>query len=129
MYGLGYYYPYYNCTTALISSSYDASYPASSTGGQAVYDGQSYPSPNYDAYQYQGEYGNQQAMPQPPYQGGYTSYDENGNAYMQQKILLLEISMEALINLIIKAMHPEKASMNNKLPLKLILRSMSKEVS
>ena len=36
-------YPY-NCTTALISSSYDASYHASSTGGRAAYDGQSYPS-------------------------------------------------------------------------------------
>ena len=85
MYGLGYYYPYYNCPTALISSSYDASYHASSTGDQAVYDGQSYPSPNntgyYDAYQYQGEYGNQQGVPQPPYQDGYSSYDENGNAY------------------------------------------------
>jgi len=68
-------------------------------------------------------------MPQPPYQGGYTNYDEMVMPIMQQKLLLLEISMEALINLIIKAMHPEKASMNNKLPLKLILRSMSKEVS
>jgi len=72
---------YYTPTTNAVPSSYDASYPASSMGGQAVYDGQSYPSPNYDAHQYQGEYGNQQAMPQPPYQGGYTSYDENGNAY------------------------------------------------
>jgi len=72
--GGGYYYTPTN-------NNASAAYPASSEGGQAVYDGQSYPSPNYDAYQYQGEYGNQQAMPQPPYQGGYTSYDENGNAY------------------------------------------------
>ena len=48
---------------------------------------------------------------------------------MQQKLLPPEILMEALINLIIKAMPPKKASMNNKLPLKLLLRSMSKEVS
>jgi len=77
--GGGYYYTPTNNASA--------AYPATSVGGQAVYDGQSYPSPNnngyYDAasYQYQGEYGNQQAMPQPPYQGGYTSYDENSNAY------------------------------------------------
>jgi len=74
--GGGYYYTPTN----------NVAYPASSASGQAVYDGQSYPSPNnngyYDAsYQYQGEYGNQQAMPQSPYQGGYTNYDENGNAY------------------------------------------------
>ena len=50
--GGGYYYTPTN----------NAAYPASSAGGQAVYDGQSHPSPNtgyYDAY-HQGEYGNQQ---------------------------------------------------------------------
>ena len=55
--GGGYYYTPTGNTS--VPSSYDTSYPASSMGGQAVYDGQSYPSPNYDAYQYQGEYGNQ----------------------------------------------------------------------
>ena len=40
--GGGYYYT--PTANASVPSSYDASYPASSTGGQAVYDGQSYPS-------------------------------------------------------------------------------------